>query len=217
MKSRFLKYAALSISMIGITASSIVSSLLIPAAQATATEEQQAAALVFFEDVSNKAFAVLRNAELSERDQKVEFRQLFKEVTDVKRIGLALLGFHRKKFNDEQLQRYTSILPDYVVSLYTSRLTEVGDEEVTIERTYTQGKRDIWVVTSVTSPFGGDNLRADWRMRPLDDGDFMLMDVKVENISLFQTKKDEFMAFLSNRGIEEFLERLEKDAAQSAA
>lgn len=184
---------------------------------AAATEQQQAEALVFFEDVSGRAFSLLRDKSLTEEEQRAQFQLLFQEVTDVQRVGKALLGFHRRKFSEEQMQRYTDLLPSYIVALYTDQLTEVGDEEVTIERTYTQGKTDIWVVTSVTSPFGGDDLRADWRMRPIEEGGFMVMDVKVENISLFQTKKDEFMSFLSNRGIEEFLTQLENDAKDDEA
>ncbi|MEO0410246.1 MAG: ABC transporter substrate-binding protein [Pseudomonadota bacterium] len=216
MNAPFLKAMSLALGLITGTTGVLTSAALTPA-RAAATQEQQAAALVFFEDISGKAFAVLRDKSLTEADQRAEFRRLFAEVTDVQRIGAALLGFHRRKFDEMQMERYTSLLPSYVVALYTDRLTEVGDEEVTIERTYTQGKKDIWVVTSVTSPFGGDDLRADWRMRPMENGDFMVMDVKVENISLFQTKKDEFMSFLSNRGIEEFLTRLEKDAEADEA
>lgn len=216
MKAPFLKAITLSLS-VALGTAGLLATAPFTTAQAAATEEQQAAALVFFEEISGKAFAVLRDKSLTEADQRAKFRSLFAEVTDVQRIGAALLGFHRRKFDETQMERYTSLLPSYVVALYTDRLTEVGDEEVTIERTYTQGKTDIWVVTSVTSPFGGDDLRADWRMRPMQDGDFMVMDVKVENISLFQTKKDEFMSFLSNRGIEEFLTRLEKDAAADEA
>lgn len=216
MISKRFKAFTLAISL-GTAACLTIPAVTVAPAHAAATEQQQADALVFFEDISAKAFAVLRDKTLTETEQRDRFRALFAEVTDVQRIGAALLGFHRRKFNEEQMQRYTDLLPSYVVALYTDRLTEVGDEEVTIERTYTQGKTDIWVVTSVTSPFGGDNLRADWRMRPMPDGNFMVMDVKVENISLFQTKKDEFMSFLSNRGIEEFLTRLEADAKADKA
>lgn len=200
-----------------LTTAAITPQFSIQAAQAAASENEQAAALAFFEGMSDEAFAVLRDSSLSKEAQKVEFRRLFKKGTAVKQIGPLLLGFHRKRFSDEQLDRYTEMLPDYVVAMYTDRLIEVGDEEVTIQKTYTQGSNDVWIVTRVTSPFGGDDLRADWRIRRLSDGTFSLLDVKVENISLFQTKKDEFMSFLSNRGIEPFLERLKEDVAKSAA
>lgn len=189
---------------------------LLPPAHAAASDEEQQAALAFFTDVSNEAFAVLRNKDLDEEGQKVEFRRLFKKVTAVEQIGPLLLGFHRRKFSEDQMDAYTQMLPDYVVALYTDRLIEVGDEEVTIQKTYTQGSKDVWIITRVTSPFGGDDLRADWRIRRLKDGSFSLLDVKVENISLFQTKKDEFMSFLSDRGVDAFLKRLRSDVEKSA-
>lgn len=210
-------FRALTVSAALAVTAAVAPSLTISMAHAAASEDEQAAALEFFEGMSDEAFAVLRDASLTKEAQKVEFRRLFKKGTAVKQIGPLLLGFHRKRFNEEQLDRYTEMLPDYVVAMYTDRLIEVGDEEVTIKNTYTQGSNDVWIVTQVTSPFGGDDLRADWRIRRLKDGTFSLLDVKVENISLFQTKKDEFMSFLSNRGIEPFLERLKEDVAKSRA
>jgi phospholipid transport system substrate-binding protein len=208
---------ALSISAAIIGGAAVTLPAFAPQAYAAASEAEQQEALAFFTEVSDEAFAVLRNESLSKDEQKVEFRRLFKKVTAVEQIGPLLLGFHRKKFSEDQLSDYTEMLPDYVVALYTDRLIEVGDEEVTIQKTYTQGSKDVWIVTRVTSPFGGDDLRADWRIRRLKDGSFSLLDVKVENISLFQTKKDEFMSFLSDRGVDAFLERLRADAAKSAA
>jgi len=194
-----------------------VGALTAPPAFAAATQEEQDAALTFFTEMSNEAFAVLRNQELSKEEQKAEFRRLFRKGTAVEKIGPLLLGFHRRRFSEEQMKRYTDMLPAYVVALYTDRLIEVGDEEVTVQNTYTQGSKDVWIVTKVTSPFGGDDLRADWRIRRLNNGDFSLLDVKVENISLFQTKKDEFMSYLSSRGIDAFLQRLSEDVAKSAS
>jgi len=186
-------------------------------AYAAASEEDQQGAVAFFEEMSSEAFAVLRNPDLSKEEQKAEFRRLFKKGTAVEELGPLLLGYHRRRFSAEQLKRYTDLLPDYVVAIYTDRLFDEGNETVSIQNTYTQGSSDVWIVTKVTSPLGGDDLRADWRIRRLDDGRFSLLDVKVENISLFQTKKDEFMAYLGRRGIEAFLKQLSEDVAKAAS
>ncbi|MEM6681765.1 MAG: ABC transporter substrate-binding protein [Pseudomonadota bacterium] len=186
-------------------------------AHAAASEEDQQGAVAFFQEMSDAAFAVMRNTQLSKDEQKAEFRRLFKKGTAVEQLGPLLLGYHRKRFSAEQLKRYTDLLPDYVVAIYTDRLFDVGNEEVSIQNTYTQGSSDVWIVTKVTSPIGGDDLRADWRIRRLDSGRFSLLDVKVENISLFQTKKDEFMAYLGRRGIEAFLKRLSEDVAKASS
>lgn len=213
-----LNFRALSLSAVLLASASISApqSHLIGQAQAAASEQEQAEALTFFTAMSEEAFAVLRNSSLTKDEQKVEFRNLFKKVTAVEIVGDFLIGYTKKKFSADQLERYTALLPDYVVALYTDRLIEVGNEEVTILNTYTQSQ-DTWIITRVTSPFGGDDLRADWRIRKLDDGQFIILDVKVENISLGQTKKAEFMSYISNRGVESFIKRLEADAAKSAA
>jgi phospholipid transport system substrate-binding protein len=178
-------------------------------AHAQVNQEQMDGARDFIAQLADDALVVLNDEKLTQVERDDAFRDLLRSGFDLIYVSKLVLGRHRRTFNQTQMAEYNNLFPDYVLSIYASRLTEVGDEEFIVSNAIPAGRRDIYVHSKVTRPGNGAPVIADWRVRPQDVG-YKIVDLKIEGISQVITQRDEFGSIINKRGIEGLLEKLRK-------
>jgi len=181
-------------------------------AWAKATPEQEEAALVFVEDISNRAFNALRDASLEGEARRTQFRQLLLDGVAIDYVAPLLLGRFYRSAEEDQITEYRRIFPDYIISFYTDQLLKIGDEELRIVGTQPVGRSDVYVRTELLRPQGGSPIAADWRVKHTKDGLPKIIDLKIEGISIAETKRDEFGSLIASRGFDAFLEEIKSQA-----
>lgn len=182
-----------------------LSLILMVIAPVSAQDEDTAAndpdgAFQFISELSSNAIQVLDNPLLTQDERDGEFRRLLREGFDLDYIGRLVLGRHARNATDEQLESYKSIFPEYVLQIYSHRLKERGDETFEVDSTTPAGKRDLYVRSRIVRPNGPD-VAADWRVRRVN-GEFRIVDLKIEGISMAITQRDEFSAKINSEGID---------------
>lgn len=165
----------------------------------------QQEAAEFIQLLADKALTSLNKNGASLAEQEVRFSEILAEGFNVEYIGKISLGRHRKKASPENLRDYYALLPDYLVKVYTSRLTKLDTREVRVGKVLPNGKRDMYVRTKVIN--GEDKTYdVDWRVRPNKKDEntihgYRIIDVKIEGISMARTQRDDFAARIAASGI----------------
>lgn len=157
-------------------------------------------AMAFINELSTNAIEVLDDPQLTLDERDAEFRRLLREGFDLKYIGRLVLGRHARKASKDQLDTYQSVFPEYVLQIYSHRLKERGDETFEVDTTTPAGKRDLYVRSRIVRPDGPD-VAADWRVRKVK-GEFRIVDLKIEGISMAITQRDEFSAKINSDGMD---------------
>lgn len=165
--------------------------------------QQQAAD--FIRSLADEALTSLKQKGTSLADQEKRFNEILREGFDVNYIGRISLGRHRKKATRENLEKYYTLFPEYLVKIYTSRLTKLHTKTVKVGRVFPNGKRDMYVRTKIIN--GEDKTYdVDWRVRPGKKTDghprpYKIIDVKIEGISMARTQRDDFTSRISTSGM----------------
>lgn len=186
-------------------------------AQAQAPEEEQQAAVQFIRDLSNEAFDALRDDSMNSEQQRERFRALLSEGVAIDYVGQILLGRFRREATPAQLADYQAIFPEYIIRIYSGRILQIGDEQLEILGAAPQGRRDILVRTQLIRTDGGPPIAADWRVRNMGDQGFKIIDLRVEGISMAETKREEFASMIANNGFAGFLDQLRGESKGSAS
>ncbi|WP_339864624.1 ABC transporter substrate-binding protein [Paremcibacter congregatus] len=166
--------------------------------------QKQAAS--FIQTLADRALTSLGTAEFSLADQEVRFREILTDGFDVNYIGRISLGRHKKAASNAQVTAYQSLFPEYLVKVYTSRLTKLDTQEVRTGDVLPKGKIDMYVRTKVINA-DGKSYDVDWRVRPTPNADnsgtydFKIIDVKIEGISMARTQRDDFTARITESGM----------------
>ena len=175
-------------------------------ALAAASPAEIEGATEFMGWLAGRAIAVLRATAGSLEQRELAFRRLLAQGFDVGFIGRFALGRHWRGCSAAQRRDYIELFSDYILATYSRRLGGYAGERFEVAGAKAKGKRDIVVSTRIRRP-GGAAIRADWRIRVID-GQYRIIDVAVEGVSMAVTQRAEFAAVVESHGVDGLLQAL---------
>ncbi len=162
----------------------------------------------FVQRLSTEVIDVLAEGQLSHGARQERIRQLLIANIDIKTVGRAALGRYWRKATDDQLARYRSIYPDYILASYGSLLRLYSSNTLKLTGSQPVNEREA-LVKGELERADSPPIRMVFRVRRSGDR-FKLLDVHVEGISMLLKQRSEFASVIRHEGMDGFLERLEK-------
>ncbi len=154
-------------------------------------------AVAFMNQLWGRAVEVLNN-KTDPNIRQAHFRQLFHEDFDCPGIARFVLGRYWRNASEEEQQEFVRLFEDYVVFVYTARLSNFGGEAFKVRGSRSDGDGVI-VSTEILSPGGTSPLHMDWRL-VADTGTYKINDVIVEGVSMMVTQRSEFASVVQRHG-----------------
>ena len=153
----------------------------------------------FITSLADKAIAALTEEGLS-RDQRVaRFRALLNENFAVRSIGRWVLGRYWRKATYAERSEYLKLFENLIVTSYVDRFERYSGETLTVTKTVVKKAGDVIVFSQITRSQGVKPVQVDWRVR-VNKGQYKIVDVIVEGISMGQTQRSEFASVIRNNG-----------------
>lgn len=171
-------------------------------------------ARIFIESLAEQAIESLTRGNVSRPERVVRFRAILDKYFDVKTIGRWVLGRHWKKATEDERAEYLELFEQLLVDTYVDRFTEyAGKNPLSVTKTLAKKGSDIIVYSNIERSEGGKPVRVDWRVRARG-GEFKIVDIMVEGVSMGQTQRSEFASVIRRNGgkIDGLLSELRKRA-----
>ncbi|MEE9545118.1 MAG: ABC transporter substrate-binding protein [Rhodospirillales bacterium] len=165
----------------------------------------------FITSLADKAITSLTGEDITREKRARRFRSLLTEHFAVETIGRWVLGRHWRKATEGEREEYLSLFEDLLVITYAERFAMYSGETLVISKSVVNGNNDIVVYSSLNRTDGLQPLKVNWRVRARD-GNFKIIDIIVEGISMGQTQRSEFASVIRQNGgqIENLLSLLRK-------
>lgn len=175
------------------------------------------AAAGFIDQLAQKAIAVLRQSQGSLEQREGALRAILSNDFDLPFIGRFVMGRHWRRASAEQQAEYQAVFAEWLLKTYARRLGGYSNESFQVTGARAAGKKDVLVQTRINRP-SGPPIVADWRVR-VRNGQFRIIDIMVEGISMAVTQRSDFGAVIKRNGIPGLLQilraRTEKYAVSS--
>lgn len=185
----------------------LLSILLLPLpAQAKNAQDMSEEAEAFIQELANNTLDTLDDIRMTQEERDQKFHDLLKDGFEIPYLSKLVLGRHRKKASRAQMRDFEQLFPDFIISVYSARLKEYGDERFNVTGSSPTGKRDLYV-HSEFSRKGRNPFIASWRVR-LMDGHLRIIDIVVGGISMLQTQREEFSSRIARVGMDGLLDDL---------
>lgn len=170
----------------------------------------------FVERTSNDVLAILRDGAMS-HDAKIEkLEAMLDQRSDFETISKLVLAVHYRQFSDAQRKEFVTLLHRYLTTTYGNQIDNYANETVSVTGGREEARGDYTVHTKIHRTTGAD-LSVDYRMRKVD-GDWRLIDVIGEGVSLISNLRSQFGEILNAGGPDKLLQVLrEKNAAGQPA
>lgn len=154
-------------------------------------------ATVFMNELWNQALDLL-NKKRPPAERQARFRELFHKDFDSPGIARFVLGRYWRTASPEERQEFLKLFDDYVVYVYTARLSDFEGEQFKV--TGARPDQDALLVsTDVLTPGAPQPLKVDWRL-VTDDGRYKITDVIVDGVSMLVTQRSEFASVIQRHG-----------------
>jgi phospholipid transport system substrate-binding protein len=171
--------------------------LMSTAALAAPPVVNPADAVAFMNQLWDRAVEVL-NKKSDPALRQERFRQLFHTDFDCPGIARFVLGRYWRDASEEEQRDFVKLFEEYVVFVYTARLSNFGGQDFKIRGSRSDGD-GVMVSTDVFSPGGSSPLKIDWRLVS-DNGTYKINDVIVEGVSMLVTQRSEFASIVQRNG-----------------
>lgn len=154
-------------------------------------------AAAFMNDLLNQAVAVL-SGKTSMAERRARFAQLFHADFDGPGIARFVLGRYWRTASPEERQEFLKLFDDYVVLVYSTRLSDFSGEKFKVRGSRADADAVI-VSTDISSPGAAQPIEIDWRLIGGDHG-YKISDVVVGGVSMMVTERSEFASVIQRHG-----------------
>ena len=161
---------------------------------------------------------VLRDGQLAGDARRQKIEEIAYSHFDFERMSRLVLARNWRDLDDAQRSAFEAEFRKHLSLTYGRRLNSYTDEQIKIVEARKAGRSDVQVLTKVIGGAAGpDGIAIDYRLRERD-GNWLVIDVIVEGVSLIQNFRAQVQDIISTKGVSSLLEILrEKNAKDEAA
>jgi phospholipid transport system substrate-binding protein len=167
-------------------------------------------ARAFVNGISKRVIDVINRTDIGDDGKEEKLVELFESHVDTDWMGEFVLGRFNRTITAAQKEKYLKLYHVYLVRSYVPRFQEYGSRELNILRINSKGDGDYLVKMNLTGAADMPEISVDYRIRKDLAGQFKLVDVVGEGISMIATQRSDFGGLLSRKGVDYFNEKLEK-------
>lgn len=164
----------------------------------------------FIENMSTRVLGVLKDQQKSFKERQNTLRALFVEVVDTDWIAQFVLGATWKTATTEQRARYIELYRTYLTETYISKFDEDSGSKVKDIKIKNIKETSDGAFTAHTEIIQNSNepiVKVDYMLRQ-EDGQFKVIDIIIEGVSLLTTHRQELSAIAGKSGIDGVLQKL---------
>ncbi len=175
---------------------------------AAADPAVRSAPMRMIEKTIDEVLAVLSDSSLSTADQRSRLEEIANARFDFETMSRLVLARNWKRFSKPQQEEFVEEFKNFLAHSYGDRIDRYTEEKVEVTGERQEPRGDVTVKTRIVGGQYSDAV-VDYRVRQRD-GEWRVIDVVVEGISLVFNYRDQFKEVVSRSGPEGLLKRLRK-------
>lgn len=153
----------------------------------------------FVANMAKRALDFLSNTQQTQAQKTESFRRLLEENFDMETIGRFTLGRYWKTATPQQQVEYQKLFKKRVVEIYSDRFSEYKGQQFEITGSRPDGDNDTIVSSKILPAGGGQTVLVEWRVRN-KGGNYRVVDVIVEGVSMSVTQRSDFSGVIQQGG-----------------
>ena len=180
-------------------------------ARAAAADESPQRHLV--RKLTDEVISVLQEKATSADAKRERIRKIVEQYVDFPTMARLVLARHWSTLNDQQKQDFTEEFKKHLSVTYGKNVESYNNEKVQLIGERDEGRGDWTVQSKILRPQGGGDILVDYRLRQVD-GQWKIIDMVIERVSLVSNFRSQFQDVMTNGGIDRLIKLLrEKNAA----
>jgi phospholipid transport system substrate-binding protein len=154
--------------------------------------------------LANRVIPILQDKSLSSDQRREHIEQIAYEAMDFDTLSKLVLARNWSKFSPPQQQEFVAQFKQHLSVTYGRNVDNYKNEKVKILAEREEGRGDVTVQTKILRGGGSDDVVVDYRLRQRD-GQWKIIDVVVEGVSLVSNFRSQFQDIVAQGGPDRLL------------
>jgi phospholipid transport system substrate-binding protein len=160
------------------------------------------------EETAGKVIEVLADDNLSDEEKKAELTSYLDSCCDFETTSKLVLARNWRTFSEAQRAEFVDLFRSYLIATYGDNVKAYNGETVEILGGREEARGDYTVLTKIARGGGNADVLVNYRLRKDTDGNWKILDVIGEGISLVANLRSQFQEVISHSGPEGLLKKL---------
>ena len=172
----------------------------------------------FIDNLGQEVIGVLKDDALDQKAREARFQTLMEQTVDTETTARTVLGRYWNVATEEQRTEFRDVYRKYLLRLYATRFAAFQGQTFTVKGARGGAGSDAVVDTTINPPpTGGPTYSVSWRVRD-NAGDYRIVDVMTEGVSILVTHNQEFASVIQNNGgkVQALIDALKKRVGTSS-
>jgi phospholipid transport system substrate-binding protein len=166
-------------------------------------------------ETATEVLRILRNDGLS-FDQKSQKLETYLDARcDLATTAKLAMGRNWKILSAPQQSEFTELFKQYLIYTYRDNINSYGGQSVDVTGGRPEERGDYTVHTRIKGGETKEPIVVDYRLRKVESGDWRIIDVIAEGISLISNLRSQFQEIISARGADGLLRTLREKTGRT--
>jgi phospholipid transport system substrate-binding protein len=163
--------------------------------------------------LANRVIPILQDKGLSSDQKREQIEQIAYQAMDFDTLSKLVLARNWSKFSAPQQQEFIAEFKKHLSVTYGRNVDNYKNEKVKILGEREEGRGDVTVQTKILRGGGNEDVIVDYRLRQRD-GEWKIIDVIVEGVSLVSNFRSQFQDIVAQGGPDRLLVLLKEKNAK---
>lgn len=154
----------------------------------------------FIRQIGDEVMVILTDQAKNDGQKLAELKTMLDSYTDIDLISRLVLGRYWKTASDAERDDYVQLFHELLMKTLAARLGDYNGQTFEIVGSQQVSKVDSTVATKIIRVAGKPPLNVDWRVRD-KDGNFAIIDVVAEGVSLVVSQRNEVGSIVERDGM----------------
>jgi phospholipid transport system substrate-binding protein len=163
--------------------------------------------------LTDQALVILRDGAATSADKRARLEQVVYSHIDFPTVSRLVLARHWAEFSPAQQDTFVNEFKRHLSLTYGDNVERYRNEDVAITGTREEARGDWTVLTKIVRGGGAADVEINYRLRQVD-GQWKVIDVIIENVSLVANYRSQFQDMLTGGSAEKLLAALQEKNAK---
>ncbi len=191
----------LAVASVWLVALTFASALCSPAAAASEPKDEVKATV-------DKVLSVLDDAALkaNARERRRQLKDAVVGRFDFAQMARSALGYHWRDLSEQQRKDFVDLFTRFIEAAYIGKIESYSGQQIDYLKDFREDSDYAQVNTNVSQQ-GKDPISLNYRVK-LDNGDWKVYDVAVDNISITANYRNQFNRVINNKGFDALMDEM---------
>ena len=154
--------------------------------------------IMFVNNLTDDVITNILKSNDSQEEKFTRFKASFEKALDMKSIGQFVLGVYWRKASAEERTAFLNAFIDFTTKTWADRFDLYTGQQIIFSGSRNaEGKNQLYVDSTIEN---NPPVTVIWRLKQTKSGDFKIIDIIVEGVSMAMSYRNEYSAFLQKNG-----------------